>query len=146
MVKDMVIAALVCTAIILGYLWFAATRPAHAPAESPGGAVPQAYSWRFESAGEDASISAPKTRVILVADGVSYDGGTYYGNCREMDSSELATGEHTAAMCWWAGYGDEVGVFVEDGKTVLKHGEHMEPTAETPPFRGNFMTVLEIGR
>ncbi|MBP9757871.1 MAG: hypothetical protein KBD06_04685 [Candidatus Pacebacteria bacterium] len=102
--------------------------------------------WKFEKVGEDTATGAEQTKVTVVWDGKSHDAGTYMGSCAELDGSTgtLSEGEVSGALCWFAGAGDEIGVFNENGIFVLKHGEQQEPSAEAQGFRGNFKTLLTL--
>jgi hypothetical protein len=105
-----------------------------------------AVSWKFDSVGEDKNTGAQMTKVTVTWDGTSHDAGTYMGSCAEIDGTNgtLQAGEVSGALCWWAGAGDEVGVFNEGGTYVLKHGEQQEPSAESQGFRGNFKTLITL--
>ena len=112
---------------------------------------PKVFSWSLKDEGIDATTTAQRTSVALVADGISYDAGTYNGSCQTItanggvDGTGLTTGEITGIQCWFAGGGDEIGVFNENGALVLKHGELGEPQGDgTGAFRGNFTTLLTI--
>jgi hypothetical protein len=107
--------------------------------------------WSFEPAGEQEVSNAPLTKITLTWDGGAYDAGTYAGQCAEIDGTSgggiaLLENEVSGAFCYWAGFGDEVGIFKEGDRYVLKHGEYQEPTAEAPDFRGNFTTLVELGK
>ncbi|MFZ2555990.1 MAG: hypothetical protein WAZ27_01515 [Minisyncoccia bacterium] len=112
-------------------------------------AIPETqWQWSFAPAGEDAASGAPKTTVTLRNGETSYSIGTYIGSCVDMQASswKLAEdeGEIAGAVCWWAGGGQEIGVFSEDGKAVIKVGDIDEGDAENPGFRGNWRTLFEI--
>ena len=105
------------------------------------------WQWQFESAGEDVS-GAPKTKVTLQNGVTGYQVGTYLGSCVDIKASSWKIaedeGELAGAICWWAGGGNEIGVFSEEGKAVVKVGVLDEGSAETPAFRGDFVTLFEI--
>lgn len=105
-----------------------------------------AVNWKFEKVSEDKETGAIKTKVTVTWDGKSHDGGTYQGSCAEIDGSNgtLSEGEVSGALCWYAGAGDEIGVFSENGTFVLKHGDQQEPSGEGEGFRGNFKTLLTL--
>jgi hypothetical protein len=105
-----------------------------------------AVTWKFDSLPEDSATGAPMTKVTVTWDGTSHDAGTYQGSCAEIDGSNgtLQDGEVSGALCWFAGAGDEIGVFAENGTFVLKHGEQQEPSAEAQGFRGNFKTLITL--
>ncbi len=103
--------------------------------------------WKFDTVEEAKDDGTPqKTKVTVTWDGKSYDGGTYEGSCAEIDGSNgtLVEGQVSGALCWFAGAGDEIGVFAENGGFVLKHGEQQEPSGEGAGFRGNFKTLLTL--
>lgn len=104
------------------------------------------YTWTLAEAGEDAGSGAPKTTVTLNANGDMYEIGTYTGSCTTIEGSawSLQEGEVSGVICWWAGGGNEIGVFNEGGAYVVKHGDLDEGSAETPGFRGNFKTLIDL--
>lgn len=147
------VAALI--ALLAGWWFFIFySQQAGAPSPEPvqtdtnTSAQPQSqWQWQFVSGGEDAS-GTPKTKVTLKNGVTAYEVGTYIGSCVDMTASswKLAVdeGETAGAVCWWAGGGNEIGVFSEDGKAVVKIGELDEGSAEVPSFRGNWKTLFEI--
>jgi hypothetical protein len=102
--------------------------------------------WKFEKVSEDPDTGSIKTKVTVTWDGKSHDAGTYEGSCAEIDGSTgtLSEGEVSGTLCWYAGAGDEIGVFNENGTFVLKHGEQQEPSGEDAGFRGNFKTIITL--
>ena len=84
--------------------------------------------------------------VVLTADGKKYPLGHYDGNCTTMASSswKLLNGELTGVICYFAGGGQELGIFKEDGLYLVKVGELSEPTEESPGVRGNFRVLRKI--
>lgn len=150
MKKNILIGGLIVVAGIAA--WFlapqqeqAVTDMQSAPALEEVEAV-EALSWRFEDAGMDEEISAPRTRVILETSVDSREIGVFTGSCSNIaDSSwELLEGEQTGVICWWAGGGSEIGVFDEGGQLVVKQGFLEEGTAETAGFRGDFSTLFVL--
>lgn len=104
-------------------------------------------SWKFTDLGEDAQ-SMPHTNVVVLIDGKSYDTGTHSGTCSEIGGegrTELLTGEIAGAECWFAGGGDEIGVFLENEQLVVKQGELDEGGYNIPGTRGNFKTIVTVG-
>ena len=106
------------------------------------------WQWLFVAAGTEASTGAPKTRVTLRNGDTSYLVGTYTGSCMDMRTSSWKLHEDEAelagAVCWFAGGGNEIGVFSEDGVAAVKVGELDEGDAEHAPFRGDFKTLFTI--
>lgn len=111
-----------------------------------------AMTWLFTEAMPDESLSMPRTTVALRvgcplgARGCEesvIQAGTFPGLCTVIEQPE-SQNELTGVLCWFAGGGDEIGVFEEGQRLVLKKGELGEPTAETPPFRGNFVDIAVI--
>jgi len=107
--------------------------------------------WKFTDKGSDQN-GTPHTAVTAAIDNASYEIGTYPGSCREIngggiDGKGLLEGEVSGAQCWFAGGGDEVGIFVENGIFVIKHGElgEPQPSDNVAAFRGNFQTIATAG-
>lgn len=107
--------------------------------------------WKFTSAGEKDGI--PYTKVTAVLSFKEYDAGTYAGTCSEIgannqngiDGKGLLPGELSGVQCWYAGGGDEVGLFAhEDGGFDLLAGQLGEGEEGSPFFRGNFKTITTI--
>ncbi len=114
--------------------------------------APPPLTWVFTEALPDESLSMPRTRVALrvgCSQGETQcsertiEAGTFAGLCSVIEQPE-SEHELTGVLCWFAGAGDEVGVFEENGALVLKKGELGEPTAETEGFRGNFTTITTL--
>lgn len=102
------------------------------------------FSWRFET-DESGDGLAPKTQVALFDGKNAYDAGTYAGSCSEIAKENLLPGEISGVLCWFAGGGDEIGVFAhEDGGYDLMHGVQEEGTAESEGFRGDFKVIAVI--
>jgi len=103
------------------------------------------YSWEFTDLGEDAT-GMPSTEVTLKVDEKRYPLGTFAGSCFEIAGSSwtLQAGEKAGVICWWAGGGEEIGLFEENGSVVVKKGQLDEGDAETPGFRGNFQTLIQL--
>lgn len=144
--------AVVAIAIIGGgYYWYSQKSGA-APASQQGttGKVDGSdISWKFEDAGERDSI--PYTKVSVTMSGKTQVVGEYQGSCAEVgasggvDGKGLLAGELSAAQCWYAGGGDEIGVFaVEDGSYELMVGQLSEPQEGSEGFRGNFQIQTDI--
>ena len=107
--------------------------------------------WRLVDAGERDGM--PQTAVSVVVNGTAYDMGTYLGSCSEIgasggvDGTGLLAGELSAVQCWYAGGGDEVGVFAnEDGGFDLLVGALSEGAVGEGLFRGDFLlkVIIEI--
>jgi hypothetical protein len=106
-------------------------------------------SWRFSEAGE--SDGMPRTSVDVTVNGTTHAMGTFLGSCSEVganggvDGQGLLAGELSAAQCWFAGGGNEIGVFAhEDGGYEVLVGELSEGDAETPMFRGDFEVKASV--
>lgn len=112
------------------------TRPA-------GKLVAHDITWKIIET-EDDAYGTPHAEISVTVDGVERVVGTYAGLCHDLavsgsiDGKGLVEGELAAVQCWWAGGGDEIGVFANGTGTVIKVGELDEPTAGSPAFRGNF--------
>ena len=112
------------------------TRPAD------GEAIAQGYEWIFTDLGTD-DFGMPRTIVGLMANGRAYEVGEFDGSCAEMDTDFLP-GQKSKVGCWWAGGGNEIGIFEEGGRDVVKVGAVGEGDAETEGFRGNFETKVSL--
>lgn len=106
-------------------------------------------SWKFTPAGEREHI--PYTKVSVTVNGKVYDMGEFEGSCEEMgaeggvDGKGLLAGELSAAQCWFAGGGDEIGVFAhEDGGYQIMVGTLEEPIEGGAGFRGDFEIKVDI--
>ncbi len=104
--------------------------------------------WKIEPLGVDGPGKAEVTAII---NGEEHFVGTFEGTCAEIGSegsavSELliAEGEVAGVTCYYAGAGDEIGIFKTDEGLSLRVGEIAEPTAESDSFRGNFTTKLDL--
>jgi|SRR3989344_1254172 len=104
------------------------------------------YEWRMEGVTDAEGVREAQTYVSLVTMGNEYRIGTFDGSCFVIEESSwtLVENEKSGVICWWAGGGSEIGVFDEGGKLVLKQGSLEEGDAETPGFRGDFQTFLEL--
>ncbi len=99
--------------------------------------------WQFTDAGEVDGV--PYTSVVVAVNGSTYEMGKFAGSCSELganggiDGKGLLAGELSAAQCWFAGGGNELGVFAhEDGGFDLMVGELSEGEVGTGLFRGDF--------
>lgn len=104
--------------------------------------------WKIEPLGVDGPGKAEVTAII---NGEEHFVGTFEGTCAEIGSegsavSELliAEGEVAGVTCYYAGAGDEIGIFKTDEGLSIRVGEIAEPTAESDSFRGNFTTKLDL--
>jgi hypothetical protein len=118
----------------------------HAANEGVQADAKTSISWKLEDAGTTEGGTMPHTKVTAIVNGTPYVVGTYTGSCNEIkDSDNLLAGELSAVRCWFAGGGDEIGVFAhEDGGYDIMVGELGEPTPEWPAFRGNFKVKTTI--
>ena len=142
--------------IVLGGAGYVAMNPQvfQAPAGETSqtggvGDTKTSIAWRFTSAGEVDAM--PYTNVAVVVNGKTYEMGKFLGSCSEVgasggiDGEGLLAGELSAAQCYFAGGGNEIGVFAhEDGGFQIMVGELSEGDAETPPFRGDFEIKVDI--
>lgn len=103
------------------------------------------FEWTFEQKGEDAT-GVPSTAVTLWRGDAIYAAGTYAGTCSVIEESawKLYEGELSGVICWFAGGGNEIGVFQENDSYVVKVGELDEGSAEEPGFRGHFQTLFAL--
>lgn len=106
------------------------------------GGIAPAIAWEFEEAGEVDGI--PQTRVKAFIDGTTHELGVSQGSCAEIASDTLEENQVSGALCWYAGAGDEYGIFLENERYVVKKGVQEEGTAESAGFRGDFETILSL--
>ncbi len=101
-------------------------------------------SWKFEGEGDDLESGAPLTRVSVTINGVVSDLGLFTGSCSQIANSSwgLVEGEIDGAICWWAGGGEEIGIFKENDQLVIKKGQLDEGSAEVAGVRGNFELLI----
>lgn len=99
--------------------------------------------WSFDEVKENAS-GLPQTKVTVKVHGERYDAGTYSGSCIERSKEELLEGQISGALCYAAGFGDEVGIFKDGRDYTLQVGEVQESSVEGPEFRGNFRVLTII--
>ncbi len=120
-------------------------------AENQGDASAEAthaFEWTFRIVGGNPKTGADLSEVSLTVDGVTKVVSTYPGHCSVLGGEgasawPLVEGELTAVVCSWAGAGDEVGVFLENGAYVVKHGA-VTVTGEGAAGRGSYETLFTI--
>jgi hypothetical protein len=100
-------------------------------------------SWTFADAGTDAS-GMPSTKVSVTIQKNTYTVGTYQGSCSVRPTANLETNELSGVLCWYAGSGDELGVYKEGGRLYIRHRQVDEGTAEEGGKKGTFETVLML--
>lgn len=108
--------------------------------------------WKLSSAGTSPTDeSMTFTNVAVVINNTSYEIGKFAGSCSEVgasggvDGKGLLTGELSAVQCWFAGGGDEIGVFAhEDGGFDILVGELSEGEDGAGLFRGDFKVKQTI--
>lgn len=117
------------------------------PEESP--APKTSIAWRLTSAGEADGV--PQTTVAAVVNGTAHEMGTFAGSCSEIganggiDGKGLLAGELSAVQCWFAGGGNEIGVFAhEDGGFQIMVGELSEGEEGAGIARGKFDIKVDI--
>jgi hypothetical protein len=158
MSKNIAIGILVLVVVAL-IAYMVGTRALQAPVTSQtatttestaGKLVARDITWTITPT-EDDQYGTPHAEVSVTVEGKSYVIGTFAGQCKDIaasgsiDGKGLVAGELSAVECYWAGSGDEIGVFAhEDGGYQILVGEIGEPTAETPAFRGNFKVKVDI--
>lgn len=132
--------------VIVAAVWLIKTpAPAQESMESTNSSPEKVvFTWNITERGEKDGI--PQSGVTLTSGGKTYDAGVFSGSCAEIDGTSwtLVEGEKTGVICWWAGGGNEIGIFEENGTFVLKVGSLDEGSAEVPGFRGDFQTIATI--
>lgn len=119
-----------------GFYWLVLRKPAEKPAGPPQ------ISWQFEDMGRDPRTDGQLTKVKLGIKGKTYDLGTYVGNCSAMAVNLLSENEIAGVVCWWGG-GEEIGVFKEEDKLLVKK-RGLNESPEYPPSIKDFKQILEI--
>ena len=141
-----ILGALIIVLIGAGAWYYTSQQDAASDTQLSGKIVPR---WSFESVQSSNEADIPTTKVTLAIGDKMYDAGTYQGTCAEVGegasaSLPLQENEVSAAFCYYAGAGDEIGIFSEGNRYVLKHGEYQEPSGEGGEFRGNLTTILSL--
>ena len=105
--------------------------------------------WNLTSAGEVDGM--PYTNVAVYINGGINQVGKFLGSCSEIgatggvDGKGLLAGELSAVQCWFAGGGNEIGVFAhEDGGVDIMVGELGEGEEGAGVFRGDFSVKNSI--
>jgi hypothetical protein len=103
------------------------------------------FLWEFFPAGDD-ELGTPRTSVTLSINGEVHEVGTFDGSCLVVNGSswELVENELTGVICWFAGGGDEVGVFYEEGEYVVKQGVLEEGAEGESGMRGSYETLFVL--
>ena len=137
---------IVLAVIVVGSVFYIVTNPGalQTPATDD-----TKISWKFENRGEVDGM--PQTNVDVMLNGTTYSMGNFTGTCSEVkenggiDGTGLLAGELSAVQCWFAGSGDEIGVFAhEDGGYQIMVGELGEGDEGRAVFRGNFEIKHDI--
>ena len=114
------------------------------PAEQKAEIAPN-IAWKFVPdgfVGNDSALAPLSVLSVSLNNEPSFEVGRLTGTCAELTPDQLPTDEISGVLCWWAGGGDEVGVFKEsDGRYVLKQGSQSEGDAESAGFRGDFSII-----
>lgn len=151
-----IIAVLVILAIGGGYYYYTRQPKAvsmtsqNATTSAPTGKI--VPKWGFTNVPQSQESNPPQTKVTLTLGDKTYDAGTYAGSCSEIgesggvDGKGLLAGELSGIQCWYAGGGDEVGLFAEeDGSMTIMHGDLDEPNGEgSQGLRGNFKALMTL--
>lgn len=148
-----IVALVVVGLIVLGAVGYLVMNRSIAPAPAAEEMVAKVadpvFAWELSEAPEVEGI--PQTMVALSVNGVVHPVGTYAGSCAQIgesggiDSKGLLAGELSAVQCWFAGGGDEIGVFaVEDGTFEVLEGALDEGTEGSGMFRGDFKGRTDI--
>lgn len=100
--------------------------------------------WKLDKKAEKDGV--PQTLVSVQVGETVHEVGTFEGSCSMIDAKGgvdgkgLLAGELSAVQCWFAGGGDEIGIFAkEDGGAEVMVGGISEPDGEgAVGTRGNF--------
>ncbi len=89
--------------------------------DAPIAAKRAAMEWQATQTGEDAT-GMPETTLTLTVPSMNME--LYTTTCSGTASTEVQDMEDSVAdvQCWWAGGGDQYGVFIGDGESgVIRH-------------------------
>lgn len=100
--------------------------------------------WSYQQSDMDAEYADPKTIVTVQLWDKKQEVGEYAGSCWDRPEEDLVRGEISGIRCWWAGGGDDIGVFRESDTFVIKHRIVEEGTAEESGFMGEFENVSSL--
>jgi hypothetical protein len=104
------------------------------------------FDWTFRAADKiNEDVAVPHTEVILTYNNEDFHMGTYDGTCTKINETrwELLENEQEAAVCWNSRIGTEIGVFLEDGRFLVKRGR-LEVAAGETDHRGEFVTIYTL--
>lgn len=106
------------------------------------------FKWTIEELGEDEDFIPVGMVALDVAGAVNehYDLGKFSGQCFEIGDSgwDFVENEISGVICWWAGGGQEVGIFESNGKFEIRKGDIGEGGTDAEGVRGNFRTIFQI--
>lgn len=100
--------------------------------------------WTFQEQPEKEGV--PQTEVTLSYNGVSHVLGVHAGSCFLIEESGwvMLAQEETGVICYFAGFGTELGVFNRDGVITVEQGFVEEVSAELEGSRGNFTIIKAL--
>jgi len=100
------------------------------------------FEWGSTVVLED-DFGVPTSEITLSVNGQARVIATTTGSCG-TSNLPLLENQMNSYLCWWAGGGDEFGVFVENGNIVVKQGIVEEGSEEYEGFRGNFKVLKTL--
>ena len=100
--------------------------------------------WNFEHKGTDEATGVPSTMVSVTIKQNTYPLGVYQGSCSLQDAATFEQNKLSGILCWFAGAGDEFGVYRENNRLVIKHREVGEGDPEGGQVSTEFKTILTI--
>jgi hypothetical protein len=114
-------------------------------AACPVATVPTDFVWKFDEVSSNGSTE-PRTHVVLTYKGKTFDIGNISGNCSDIATGSwpLLKNEVAGAICYFAGGGEEIGVFSVNGTLAVKKGVVEEGDAENPGTRGDFKVLFTL--
>ena len=122
-----------------------------ASSSASGGKKPaHRIDWVFSAVTpSDPTSGTPVTKVSLAIDGAAPRViGSYAGSCTTIIGSswQLQQNETSGAICYYAGGGNEIGVFVnpDDSTLSVQQGDIDEGSDETSSTRGNFRELFKV--
>jgi hypothetical protein len=87
-------------------------------------AVVEQLQWKITDTTASSGTTTPQNEVALVVASVPVPIGTYAGSCNlvDGDTAKLLANEVSGVICTLHGDGQEIAIFSEGGKLVLKQG------------------------
>jgi hypothetical protein len=99
--------------------------------------------WSYETDESEIDTTGPENTVSVTIKGKKFRVGKYLGVCSERPADQREVNEVSGIRCWWAGAGDDIGVFNMNG-AMIQHRQVEEGTAEEGGFIGEFKVIYSL--